>query len=103
MAVCSFGVPGAGSEDADESVVEVGAAGVSEVGTTDVSFEDVIECSSEVVGGWVDLAEDEWRTGGEVKVNSMFVVNVSVGVSVFRGGTVGDESGSVTGVSDSGF
>ena len=54
-----------------------------------------------MVGGWVDLAE--WRTGGEVKVNSIFVVNVFVGVSVLRGYTIEAVSGSVSGVSNSGF
>ena len=98
-AVCSLGVPGVGSEDGDASVIEVGAAVVLEVRATDVSFVDVIECSSVVVGGWIVLAEEECSTGGEVKVNSMFVVNVSVGVTVLREETRED----VSRASDSGF
>ena len=69
--MCSF-------EDADDPAVKAGVVGVLEVSATYASFQHAIECRSVVVGEWVDLAEDEWNTGGEVKVNLMFVVNVSV-------------------------
>ena len=55
-AMGSTEVPGARSEDAGESVVEVGVRDVVEVRTTD---EAGTECSAEEVGGWIGVTDEE--------------------------------------------